>query len=135
MIADVHEGGCLCGAVRYRVEGPLDRACHCHCESCRRAAGAASVTWLTVPVGRFGWQRGDPVEYRSSAAVRRTFCGACGTALTYAHDARPAEVDVTAATLDRPDAAMPDCHIWVADAIPWTGADDGLPRYPGWRSG
>ena len=47
------EGGCLCGAIRYRIEATIIEAAICHCLACRRAAGAQSVAWLTVPATGF----------------------------------------------------------------------------------
>ena len=74
-----YEGGCLCGAVRFRAAGPASNATLCHCTSCRRAAGAPVVAWLTFAAPRFAFTRGDPVRYRSSPLVVRSFCGRCGT--------------------------------------------------------
>ena len=75
------DGGCFCGAVRYRISGaPLDVG-HCHCTICRRTTGAPFVTWATVPQAVFAFTAGTPAELRSTPAARRTFCAACGTAL------------------------------------------------------
>jgi hypothetical protein len=49
------EGGCFCGAIRYRVPLPPLWVAHCHCSMCRRAQGAAFVTWLGVPGDRFSF--------------------------------------------------------------------------------
>ena len=77
--APVYEGGCLCGAVRYRIDGPVEAGAHCHCVMCRRAAGAPVVTWITAPVDRFNLTRGELKTYRSSEHGERRFCAACGT--------------------------------------------------------
>lgn len=123
-------GGCLCGAVRYEVEGPGRYLCYCHCGSCRRATGAAMVPWGTFAHGRFRLTRGTLAEYRSSPPVRRGFCAACGTPLTYWHASRPGDIDVTLATLDAAAAIAPEAHVWVSEKLPWVRLDDGLPRYP-----
>ncbi len=68
------DGGCLCGGVRYMVTGTLQSGQICHCVSCRRAAGAQSVAWLTFPSRDFSLIFGEPARYRSSAEVSRTFC-------------------------------------------------------------
>ena len=54
----VHEGGCLCGAIRYRLRGPVSWVGHCHCIQCRRAAGSPAVTWLTLPKAHFEVTKG-----------------------------------------------------------------------------
>ena len=85
----VVEGGCLCGAVRYRASGESDHPTLCHCNSCRRAAGAPVVAWTTFPPSRFEFTKGTPARYRSSPPVVRTFCSTCGTPLTYQHTSLP----------------------------------------------
>ena len=126
-------GRCLCGRIRYCCGPPLYPPTLCHCESCRRAAGAHVVAWLTSTAGAYAVTAGRPVEFRSSAAVRRTFCGACGTPLTYQHERRANEVDVTVATLDAPGGVVPVDHIWMSDALAWDRPADGLPQHPATR--
>jgi len=121
-------GGCLCGAVRYRAEAAPLEVSHCHCGLCRRSTGAAFVTWATFPAGALAFVAGHPVERRSSARASRSFCGACGTALTFREDARPSWVDVAVGSLDAPELAVPGRHIWVSSRLPWIALDDGLPR-------
>ena len=127
------DGGCLCGDVRYRVTGSPRSGLICHCVSCRRAAGAQSVAWLTFPSEVFSFTSGEPTRYRSSAEVVRTFCGRCGTTLTYQHDGYLDFIYVTAASLDDPDEFPPTHHVWIEDGISWDTANDGLPRFE--RSG
>ena len=128
-----YEGGCLCGAIRYRAAGPATNRCYCHCRSCRGAAGAPYVAWATVPTAGFALTRGTLTTYRSSEPVTRGFCPRCGTALTYAHRKRPEELDLTVASLDEPGALAPECHIWVSQRLPWVVLGDGLPQYEEWR--
>jgi hypothetical protein len=124
-----YAGGCLCGAVRFELSGPVHGLCWCHCTSCRRGAGAPAVPWGTVPCERFRVTRGELTEYRSSPPVLRGFCAACGTSLTYRRDSRPAEIDVTLATLDEPARFAPQMHVWVSDKLPWVTISDGLPQF------
>lgn len=123
-------GRCLCGAVRY-VAGPLlYPATLCHCTSCRRASGAHALGWFTVRGEDLAFSGTTPREYHSSPGVRRTFCGRCGTPLTYARDQRPGEVDVTLGTLDDPDLVPPIDHIYMEDAAAWDRPGDGRPEHP-----
>ena len=126
-------GGCLCGAVRYRLGTLLYPATFCHCESCRRAAGAHVVAWLTVAATDFGCTSGRPREYESSTGAWRSFCERCGTPLTYRNGSRAGEIDVTVGSLDQPAAVTPVDHIWIADAPRWDRPSDGLPCHPGGR--
>jgi hypothetical protein len=125
----VSYGGCLCGNVRYTVTGSPLSGQICHCVSCRRAAGAQAVAWLTFSSRDLSWITGEPVTYRSSVEVSRTFCGRCGSTLTYRHDGDPDFVDVTAASLDDPDEFPPTHHVWLEDAISWDMANDRLRRF------
>lgn len=122
-------GGCLCGAVRYEARGEPSKPCNCYCNSCRHAAGAPLVPWATFARSAFRVTRGVLTEYRSSPPVARGFCAACGSSLSYRHDARPDEIDVTLATLDEPTRLAPAAHVWVADKLPWVTISDGLPQY------
>jgi hypothetical protein len=131
----IHAGGCLCGAVRYEALGPATHLCHCHCTSCRRATGATPVAWATFPTANVAITRGALALVKSSPEVERGFCAACGTSLSYVHAARPGAIDLTIATLDAPAALRPEYHIWVSDRVDWAPLADGLPQYPGWRTG
>jgi hypothetical protein len=127
--APTYEGGCLCGAVRYRVAAPGTQLCFCHCRSCQRASGAPFVAWGTFPAAGFVIARGRIAEHASSLPVRRGFCATCGTPLTYRSRATPSEIDVTLASLDEPAALAPVAHIWVSHKLPWVTLGDGLPQH------
>ena len=122
-------GRCFCGAVRYRCGAPLFPATLCHCQSCRRVAGAPSVGWLTVSAETLVYTAGEPTEYSSSPSVLRSFCSACGTPLTWRSAKHHGEIDVTLATLDRPDMVAPADHVWMEHALPWDRPNDGLPQH------
>jgi hypothetical protein len=124
-----YSGGCLCGAVRYEASGPVTNPCYCYCSSCRRASGAPLVAWGTFAHSGFRVTRGTLTEYRSSPQVWRGLCKACGGALTYRHDARAGEIDVTLASLDEAATLVPQMHVWVSDKLPWVTISDGLPQF------
>jgi len=129
------EGGCLCGETRFGVSGTATNRCCCHCRSCRGASGAPFVAWATFSSAEFRVTRGKLSQYASSEKVLRGFCGTCGTALTYAHAARPAEIDVATVALDEPSRLAPEFHIWVSHKLAWVALADGLPQYAEWRQG
>jgi hypothetical protein len=128
-------GGCLCGAVRYEISGAPRTLCYCHCESCRRAAGSPAVAWGTFQRDGFRVTRGAMAELNSSPGVLRGFCGRCGSCLTYSHERRSAEIDVTLATLDDAARLAPRMHVFVAEKLPWVRIEDGLPQFPGSGAG
>jgi hypothetical protein len=125
-----HEGGCLCGAIRYRARADARALTLCHCNSCRRACGAQSVAWAVFPADAFELTKGEPSRYRSSPQVVRTFCGRCGTPLTYQHESRADAIDVTTASLDEPDRFAPRFEIWVEEKIAWETLDPKLVHQP-----
>lgn len=123
------EGGCLCGRVRYRARGVPTNQSHCHCMTCRRASGAAFVSWATFARDKFTFTSGKPARYDSSEIACRQFCAACGTQLTFQFHNSPDTIDVTLGSLDHPEAVIPLDHIWTKRQIPWIKLDDGLPRF------
>jgi hypothetical protein len=125
------EGGCLCGAVRYRVHGTPQSSVVCHCASCRRASGATPVAWITVERAAFEILRGSPRAYRSSPGVTREFCAGCGSALTYATTRAPGHIDVTTATLDEPNAHPPTADVWLSDRLSWQPTDPAIGKFSG----
>ena len=127
------EGRCLCGRTSWRASGvPIHRVV-CHCRSCRLAAGSNGVGWATFRTDSFTLS-GGPNRYASSPLVVRTFCPQCGTTLTYEHEKRPGQIDVTLGTLDDQAAIAPDAHIMMEDAAAWE-SDQGLPRHARWKPG
>lgn len=128
-------GGCYCGRVRFAADAPAFHETVCHCASCRRAVGAASVAWFSVKRASFRLTAGEPTRFRSSPGVTRSFCGTCGTSLTYEAEAYPDELDLTIASLDDPDAVPPKDHTQAAERLRWTSLADGLPVHPRTRPG
>ena len=124
------EGGCLCGAIRYRATAEPQGRTLCHCESCRLAAGAPTVAWVIFPADDFAIVAGAPREHRSSQHVVRSFCGDCGTPLLYRSDRRPDVVDVPTATLDDPESFAPEREIWTSEKLAWETVNGALPQYP-----
>jgi hypothetical protein len=129
-----HEGGCHCGAVRYRVGGEPYHVALCHCRDCQRSAGAPVVSFAAFKATDLTVLLGAPVEFNSSGATIRSFCGRCGTSLFYRNDDHlPGLVDIHTATLDDPEALPPSGHIQVAERIGWMAQAHLLPtcdRYP-----
>jgi hypothetical protein len=135
MTQATYAGGCLCGAVRYEITGAVSNPCFCHCTTCRRATGAPMVPWGTFAREAVRIVHGRLSEFRSSGQVARGFCAHCGTSLTYRHEARAGEIDVTLSTLDDPTLLAPRMHVWVKDRLPWVAIGDDLPQLPAGAAG
>ena len=125
----VFEGGCLCGAVRYRATaGPL-RCLICHCANCRKHSGAPCLSFVHFAVEAFAWQGAEPKRYRSSRYAERGFCAECGSTLSMHEDVLSDRVQVTLGSLDTPEAVAVDDHVWTASQIPWFEINDDHPRF------
>ncbi len=128
--SESHQGGCLCGAVRYTIHSAPDWSAHCHCRSCQRATGAAFTTSAGMKKENFEDTKGRLPVCNTSPGVERGFCGRCGTSLTYvAEEGWPGQVSVLAPTLDNPGIASPGAHVYVEHQLPWVKLDDGLPTH------
>ncbi len=122
-------GSRLCGAISYRVDGPLRDVTVCHCSVCRRLHGAAAAyaacarEHLTVvdPDGR----RTGYVH--ASATYER--CGACGGQLFWSRPGLPT-ISIAAGSLDMPSGLRTTHHIFTESAADWEHLDDGLPGFP-----
>ena len=129
------EGGCYCGAIRYRIEGEPLLSGICHCRSCRRTSSAPILPFLTFLDSQVQVLRGKPVEFNSSPGVTRSFCGKCGSPLTYRHSQYVDKVDVFTCSLDDPEIFPPTFHVWFSHKPKWLRVADGLPVYDNDRSG
>jgi hypothetical protein len=126
--ATVLRGGCHCGQVRYEVAGRPHHATLCHCTDCRRTSGAPMVAWFTLRPDEFRVVQGTPQRYRSSGAAWRSFCGNCGTALTYERDGT-GEVDVATCSLDEPEAVPPQDQTFARSRLRWAEDLHTLPAH------
>lgn len=129
MAGPVSEGGCLCGAVRYRLHAPPRRIIACHCGQCRRWHGHHGA-YTAVPKEALELTAAaDLVWYRSSDAAQRGFCGVCGSSLFWKGDRRD-HVSIAAGSLDDGSAARLAEHIFVADKAAYYDLADELPQRP-----
>jgi hypothetical protein len=123
------EGGCLCGAVRYRLDGEIEESAYCHCRTCQRQSGAPVVAWFAVAPTALVYTKGKPKGYRASDRATREFCGDCGTYLLFREDDATASLGVNTATLDDPERVPPTFHIWHQSHIAWFETSDAFPRF------
>lgn len=123
------EGGCLCGDVRYRIDGEPESSGTCQCRTCRKASAAAIVPWIHLKAENFTLHAGKPVEFNSSPSVIRTFCGRCGTPITYWHESYGRTIDVTTCSLDDPEEFPPIGHVWTSHRLSWLSIADDLPTF------
>lgn len=123
-------GGCHCGAVRYRVDGPLRPVVACHCVQCRKTSGHF-VAATSAARGDVAVEGTDALRwYQSSADARRGFCGICGSSLFW-EAAGSGRLSIHAGTLDGPTGLRIAGHIFCAAKGDYYDIDEGLPRFDG----
>jgi hypothetical protein len=117
-------GGCMCGRVRFVARFPSRFVAHCHCTSCRRAHGAAFVTWVgflspqvTVTAGAE-----DLAAHESSPGTFRKFCRVCGTKLFFEGGKWPGETHAPLAAFDDPVDRAPQGHAFYQEHAAWLPA-------------
>jgi hypothetical protein len=130
MAADnLFEGGCLCGAIRYRATASPVRGVICHCSMCRRHSGAPALAFVHFPAASFAWLKGQPSWYGSSAFAQRSFCPTCGSTLGMREDVLADRVQVCIGSLDAPYRVQINDHVWTREQLHWFDTRDELPRF------
>jgi len=121
-----HAGGCLCGAVRYAVEGALGPAINCHCKSCRRAHGAAFATTMLLATRHLRVTAG---EERVARHGQRYFCDCCRARLWNRLDSPPQTTMLVVSSLDEEPGAEPAIHVNLESKAPWYTIRDDAPCF------
>ena len=124
-----HAGSCLCGAVRFSIEGEFERFYLCHCSHGRKDTGSAHAANLFSATARLQWlSGGDKVTTYALPATRHTrcFCPICGSALPHAAGEFLA---VPAGSLDTDLRRRPDAHTFVPSRAPWDRAREDIPAH------
>jgi hypothetical protein len=124
------EGGCQCGAVRYRISGNPVMAALCHCTMCRRANAAPAVAWAMYELAQVSFLATPPTSYESSPGAKRGFCSHCGTQICFTAEYIPGLIDLTIGSLDEPGLVPATFHYWESKRLPWLHVADQLPAYP-----
>lgn len=114
----IRKGGCQCGAVRFEAHGTPRFIANCHCRDCRKATGAAFSTWVGYDSDKVDWL-GQRAIFESSPTVKRGYCAACGTPLSYSGKQWAAETHLLIGTFDDPGNLVPSGDSFKAEKLPW----------------
>ena len=125
-------GGCLCGAVRYEIDGPIAPIQLCHCSQCRKANGSAFAANAPVAASDFRIVRGEEAlrEHRATPIKRRVFCGTCGGPIFSARDDMPDVVRLRVGGLDNTEGLAIGFHIYAVSKAAWWPITDDHPAWP-----
>ena len=124
------DGGCYCGAIRYRIDGQLGRASACHCSRCRKVFSGASSAYAEIPdASKFSWVIGEDklTEYSVASGFRAAFCRICGSTLcgisaNQVHG-------VTLGTVDGDPGVQIEMHTFVGSKAPWDHIGGSAPQF------
>ena len=119
----VLEGGCACGAIRYKLTNQLLIVHACHCRDCQRLSGTAFATNIWIESKFVEPGPNAPASFRLKGGSGQPhdvfFCQRCGTTLWSRYHPVPWALFVRAGTLDNPHAVKPDVHIFTRSKLPW----------------
>jgi hypothetical protein len=124
-----YAGSCLCGQVRFEIEGEFERFYLCHCSYCRKDTGSAHASNLFSSSATLRWLAGEDAirEFHLPASRHgKCFCGRCGSALPMRHMSGEL-LSVPAGSLDDEPRVKPTAHIFISSRAGW---DDALERIP-----
>lgn len=120
----VRAGGCLCGDVRYRVQGEPVHVGRCHCADCRKESGSAFTIYAQWPVEAFELT-GELADYEG-----RCFCARCGSRVLNPTEPGDTVIEIALGTLDdAPFELTPEAELWVKRREPWIAPVEGAAQY------
>jgi hypothetical protein len=127
----LYTGSCLCGGIRYEIQGEIGEVLYCHCKRCRKANGTAFATNAPIQKADFKIVQGEQLlkKYQSSETTQRCFCGECASPIISIKTDTPDTYRLRIGTLDTPLEHKPTKHIFTAYKAEWDTICDGLPQY------
>ena len=127
-------GHCYCGGVQFEAIGTPIWVSHCHCESCRRHCASVMATFVGYSPEQITFSGILPANFASEDGVKRSFCGQCGSPISYESDRWKDQVHLYLGIFDEPEKIQPEDHVFCEGKIAWLNIDDGLPRHRGYSA-
>jgi len=128
------EGGCLCGSIRFEINGDPFRIANCHCDDCRKATGSAFATNLFFKEDQIKVLQGATTIFQHSADSNnnmiKEFCGKCGSQLFGSGALRPGVKNVKVGSIDDGSFVKPDVNLYTARALNCTFIDQNIENFP-----
>ena len=124
-------GRCFCKAVSFEIDTPIKACVNCHCESCRRQCSAPMTSYIGIEQGQWRWTGEMPKVFNSSPGVERTFCGHCGTPLSFRSENMSGVMHFYLAALEDPERFKPELHVAHEEKRCWLKLGDDLPTRNG----
>jgi hypothetical protein len=126
-----YTGHCLCGAIRFRIQGPLAPIQVCHCSQCRRAQGTALATNVPVESSAFTLEQGADMltAFEASPGKQRVFCKRCGSPVYSQRDSLPGVLRVRIGLINEDIDAPLAAHFYAGSKANWWPVCDGAPQF------
>lgn len=133
----MYTGGCLCGAVRFEIDGGIRNIVYCHCSQCRKAQGSAFAANGIVDSGKFRIVRGEDklTAYESTPGQLKYFCKICGSPIMSKRPTVPGQVRIRLGTIESPISERPQAHIFTTSKANWETICGDLPQYEEYEPG
>ena len=127
----LYTGSCLCGGIRYEIQGEIGEVLYCHCKRCRKANGTAFATNAPIQKADFKIVQGEHLlkKYQSTPTTQRCFCSECGSPIMSIKMDTPEFYRLRIGTLDTKIEQKPSLHIFAAHKAEWDTICDDLPQY------
>jgi len=122
------EGGCHCGAVRFKAKGEPYWIGACYCVDCRKISGSPYTVFAGFEDGEVEILKGTPKDYSSSEKVTRSFCENCGSPFSYRYKESSNKHFIPVGVFDDASSFAPKHHIWVSQKLPWIAISDDYPQ-------
>jgi hypothetical protein len=126
-------GGCLCGRIKYKVNGEPFRIANCHCDDCRKATGSAYATNLFFNETQIILTQGTLKKFKHTAdsggSMTKEFCDNCGSQVFGSGTNRPGIINVKVGSINDAHFVKPDVNLYTSHALNCTHIDDDVDNY------
>ena len=131
----MYKGACLCGTVRFLINGPIHNIVYCHCSMCRKAQGTAFASNGVVANDDFSFVQGEDnlSAYQSSPGQHKYFCKTCGSPILSRNVHKPLQLRIRLGVIESDIDERPEAHIFMSSKAVWEELDAQLPRYDGYE--
>lgn len=125
------KGSCLCGGIRFEIDGEIMMSRYCHCENCRKFSGTAQAAWGLAKNAEFRQTAADTEIGRFDVGTgsQRAFCSACGSPLWFEPKDMPDFIGIALGAVDAGDVMPPNVHLWVRSSPAWETIEGDLPQH------
>lgn len=133
----MYQGSCLCGRVRFEIQGGIRNIVYCHCSQCRKAQGSAFAANGIVAAEDFKWLAGESelTGYESTPGQTKYFCRICGSPMLSKNRQLPDQVRVRLGTIESAISERPSAHIFTTSKANWEQICGDLPQYETYEPG